>query len=510
MPSKADLQAAERQQTAAEDRLQDLTGKVKQLEQQCIAKRTDKGRLQGELDAARGRCEGAKKQRNSTQLELAALQEEMSKARQAIADRKTQLEAAGNLRDAAEAARGALQRTEDALKKVCLEIQGLQGPEARQAAETAQGGDLVAEQVPGPTPQIPESLETSGVLRETELWAMTNQGCLGSASLTASAATALSSGSGDHGAGGSAASASAADVPTELRVAVQSQAVLAALQRSLCIRATELREGLREWGFARAATGRTKDINHDMEKSTSQNQREKEAFNTERESLQADLLKENTLLQELRAVYEQAQKRCEEVRSKLASEQGVVTKMQGETSQRKTALDEASKKQDQERFELEEAESSIQTKQSQGEKHPAEAVWRLAAAEKLALQAEDQLRKTQIQFDQSKQELAQFQLAYGVLQDAHSKLVQELAVHEQAHQELKEDHSNLNIDLNALARHYMNLLPDLPGMQMPKSTAPVRVGNGVGSNAADPAIPSDPKSLDLGIADVQKMLSSLP
>merc|ERR1712232_361431 len=110
---------------------------------------------------------------------------------------------------------------------------------------------------------------------------------------------------------------------------------------------------------------------------------------------------------------------------------------------------------------------------------PAEAAWRGAAAEKLALQSEDQLRKTQIQLEQSKQEFAQFHVAYSVLQEAHVKLESELQTHMEAHLRLKEDHANLNQDLNALARHYVDLLPDLPGMHMPKATAPMEVGAGI-------------------------------
>jgi len=299
------------------------------------------------------------------------------------------------------------------------------------------------------------------------------------------------------------------EVPAELRVAVQSQAVLGALQRSLCIRAAELREGLREWGFARAATRRTEEMNRDMAKSRELHKTDEQQLLTERSALQADVDQDSVRSRQLRDEQQKLFARTDERRSLLTETQEQVTRLQARSVQSRSALDESARLQDQEAFEFEEAERLIQTRQDQVQHQPAEAAWRSAAAEKLALQSEDQLRKTYIQVDQSKQEFAQFQVAYSALQEAHTNLLAELEAHVGAHKRLKEDHESLNLDLNALAKHYVGLSPDLPGLNLPEATAPVESGTGITAKVdGDPTLPSKPAFM--GLQEVHKLFGELP
>merc|ERR1712232_53144 len=195
------------------------------------------------------------------------------------------------------------------------------------------------------------------MVSEDDLWAMNSQGLATSSNAAEGASSSPS-------------------IPTELRVAVQSQAVLGALQRSLCIRAAELREGLREWGFARAATGRTEEVNRDMEKSQELNQKEKQEFSAERITLQADIDRDFVESTQLRVEQEQLRARIDESRSKLVEAQELVATLQARASQSRSALEDAIRMQDQEAFDLEEAEKTIQAKQVHVSNQPAEAAWR--------------------------------------------------------------------------------------------------------------------------------------
>merc|ERR1712217_391715 len=79
--------------------------------------------------------------------------------------------------------------------------------------------------------------------------------------------------------------------------------------------------------------------------------------------------------------------------------------------------------------------------------------------------AEEQALAGSVQLEQAQKELFSFQQAHAALKGSNAALVNQLVAEEKCIEKLKYDHKKMNLDLNGLARHYMDALPLLPGLE---------------------------------------------
>merc|ERR1719491_1462752 len=133
---------------------------------------------------------------------------------------------------------------------------------------------------------------------------------------------------------------STAQVPAELRPSLQSQAALEALFRSLLVRAAELREGLRQWGFAQSTTERTKDLSNSLARSVGDNASEAATLQAEHSRLTAELKSDRDSHATLKLKTDELQQRHNSLQSELRSTTSCVREMEGQRQRDQNRLDE--------------------------------------------------------------------------------------------------------------------------------------------------------------------------
>jgi chromosome segregation ATPase len=455
--TKADLKEAERLQKETIDLIAQVKRDTETCSEDLAEKKTGKSRAVGELDAAKGRLQQSAHLRDRTKKDLEGRQAEVAALKQQIADAEANEQAENRDRMIAEAAKARLASTRESLRLVREEIEALESEEAKRAAIEAEGAELPTDVVPAPTPQVPP---LEGSLDFRQLWSMNSDGVVGS--------------EGTGTASDGSATGDLKQIPHELRVAFQSETVLAALQRTLCIRAAELREALRQWGFALLATRRTEELTREFEASTLDGHRQASDMATEFSKYAEDKIGDNRALSQLREDLGSHREALADCTASLRGEQASVIDQTARRDESKRVLDAASRELDQLSFEHAEMDKALETRRQLSERHPIESSRRSSAAEKLALQAEDQARKGLAQLAQTQRELVSFQAARASVLEFHMAMGDELEAKKRALEELREEHANLNLELNGLARYYLDQLPRLPGiMGMPSETAPV-------------------------------------
>lgn len=298
---------------------------------------------------------------------------------------------------------------------------------AKKAAREAAGGDIPENIVPPPTAEVPAS-EASGDLQA--LWVVAG-----------------------------ADSTSAAQVPEELRDALQSQAVLSALQRSLTVKATELRESLRQWGFAQGATKRTEELCTNLSGAIPASEAEAYRLEEERSRFVMEREADLTSLARLQAEHDSLRARHEASRSSLASASSGAAELEEQRDRSRTRLEEVAKAHGQQARDHEEAARQLEQLRAEDGQHSAEVARRRGAAERLVQRSREQANTAARELGQARQELASFKQAHVVLTEAHQVVLRDLDTERAAHGRLEEEHEALNVELNALARHYMDLLP---------------------------------------------------
>jgi len=323
-----------------------------------------------------------------------------------------------------------VEATWNAFDAVRKELSILGSDAAKNAALEAQGGELATTVVPPPVQPVSHE---SGLLGLSDLWS--------------DSTTPVDSFS----------------TPPEVRNALQSQAVIAALQRSLVVRAAEIREGLRQWGFARSATVRTEGhckslagVQSDATNQTTSLASERDGLTSEYHACGSDLAVRKETFETLQKCHDgmlkdlhEAQQRCEATRAR----RDTIRKELDELRHTHIRMD----------SEHDEAGGDVEEKKLALEQHPEEAAKRTEAAEKLVQNTRKQVERSMDQLEQARKELASFQQAYAVLQEAQKTLDSEIETVRASTDTLREDHEKLSDDLNALAKYYVESLPPMLG-----------------------------------------------
>lgn len=334
---------------------------------------------------------------------------------------------------AAQASKQRLDIVRVKLSAVREELRLLSGPAAKKAALDAAGADLPTDVVPAPTEEVPPPDDSVDM---EALW--------------------LESGADER---------SVPQVPVELRPSLQSQAALEALYRSLLVRAGELREGLRQWGFAQSTTERTKDLSASLARNVRDNGAEAASLRNEQDKLTHEFKADKESFETMRGKVDQLGQRHQETQTQLKNAAADTMRLEERRDIDQRKLDEVVIMCGKLKTAHNEAEDLLDKHYGEIAAHPAEADRRTAAAARLAERAREQVRKTEADVAQTQQEFTSFKQAFEVLKEAHEALKQDLETERETYEQLKEEHENLNNDLNALARHYLDLLPKgLPGI----------------------------------------------
>jgi len=329
------------------------------------------------------------------------------------------------------AAHSGLLAARSLLSQVRTELEALSSEQAKKAALEAGGGDLPSDIVPEPTPQAAGSPGIQG------LW---NEGGLGGED---------------------------PKVSDEIRNAFQSQVVLNALQRSLSVRAAEIREGLRQLGFASSATSRTRELCSLAEKNHGDNLTKASLLDQEQQNLTEERKTDNITLVNLKEEHGVLQQRQAKLLGELNQMNENLIEIQVEHHAARELFEMAEQSKLELQLEFEDAERELESQTTALNEHPGEADRRLTAMKRLAQRAEEQAQRTLGDLEQTQLQLITFQQAHRHLQDAHRILTQHMDVQKEAHQNLKDEHEKMNLDLGALARNYLAELPPLPGAVHP-------------------------------------------
>jgi len=467
--SKAELQAQERRAGDLQLQVKGIEGDVERclrvLEERKAERtkandvmrawRTERTQLQQAADEVRDTAEQCRLTRQALAVEL----EE--------SDRKEQEERASL--EVVRAAHSGFLAARSLLSQVRTELEVLSSEQAKKAALEAGGGDLPSDIVPEPTPQAKGSPGIQG------LW---NEGGLSSDETKES---------------------------DDIRNAFQTQVVLNALQRSLAVRAAEIREGLRQLGFARSATCRTQELCNLAERNHGENLTKASSLDQEQQELTKEETTDTATLSNLKQEHGMLQERQATLLNELNQTTETLSEMQAEHHAARELLEMAEQSKLELQLEFEDAERELQSQQTALNEHPGEADRRLTAMKRLAQRAEEQAQKTLRDLEQTQLQLITFQQAHRHLQDAHQILQQHMDVQNEAHQNLKDEHEKMNLDLGALARNYLAELPPLPG-----TVHPSKPGSPGSVSVASPPSPPARRGSIPGSAVATKEMLSVP
>mmetsp|Transcript_33385 Transcript_33385/g.92191 ORF Transcript_33385/g.92191 Transcript_33385/m.92191 type:complete len:467 (-) Transcript_33385:87-1487(-) len=433
--SKIELHDRERELSDADERIKQLKSvEIPQAQSDVVDRKTLRMRYQGELSGFRDQRTKAVQSQDHLKRELEFVGKEKEHYAKVLEDIDAQGHSERHVQTAAEAVHDHIGRTVADLRAVHDEIMMLASDAARQAALAFAGGDLPEEAVPPPVKQVP--LERNYI---EQLW---------------------------KGQAGIDMGEAKDSVTREVQVSLQSQAVLAALQRSLCICAADLREGLRQWSFARNATARTAEMNSGFAMSTAESDSQRDELVLKREQLVKGQCEDALALRDLQEEHSELQNRHRQLVQELSQESDGVEQLKAQRLRVLAAIDETTRSHDTLKFDYAEVCRSLEATRIELQNVPLESARRMNAAEKLALQSEEQARRSSMQLEHTQQELSSFTNAHNTLRADHTTLGHELEALQRARAELKDDHEILGQDLNALAQHYMALLPDLPGLEL--------------------------------------------
>mmetsp|Transcript_70270 Transcript_70270/g.121775 ORF Transcript_70270/g.121775 Transcript_70270/m.121775 type:complete len:462 (+) Transcript_70270:116-1501(+) len=425
--SKAQVAIAEQQHHELEERLNLSKAEVQKQQRVKYEHQVAKDQITDELK----RTESfVITRRSECSLKVSTLQQLAREKKLLESELKESDEALRKEQAALKAAQVAKQRLDEVrfkLRAVREELRLLSSAEAKKAAAEAAGADLPTDVVPAPTEEVAPSDEAVDM---HALWVATGAGDVGKA-----------------------------QVPAELRPSMQSQAALEALYRSLLVRAGELREGLRQWGFAQHTTERTKELSTALARSVADNSNEAVSLKAEHSRLASECKADREASAAMSSKVDELQKRHSDSKAHLANQTAAVKQLEAQRESDQRKLEQAKAEHGNLTRSHKEAEELLEKCHAEIAAHPAEAERRTAAAGRLAERAREQVKKTQLDCSQTKQELASFKQAFEVLKEAHEALKRDLEGEREAHDQLRDEHDNLNTDLNALARHYLDLLP---------------------------------------------------
>jgi len=251
----------------------------------------------------------------------------------------------------------------------------------------------------------------------------------------------------------------------DLRQALQSQAVIAALQRSLAVRAAEMREGLRQWGFACSATARTQELCKVLESSLDDAKQQANKFTKEAAEKLRERSEEASNVQRSKQEVGNQQQLHTRLLEQLSTLQQRSVALQKERDEKTNEAETCERGYDQRMYEHSQAERELETSRAALAEHPAEAERRLTAQKRLVQMANDQLQRSTIQLQQTQAQLSSFQQSHQAVAQSHHALADALGTEKVAFESLRGDHGRMHLELESLARHYVAALPPLPGLE---------------------------------------------
>mmetsp|Transcript_2393 Transcript_2393/g.5086 ORF Transcript_2393/g.5086 Transcript_2393/m.5086 type:complete len:484 (+) Transcript_2393:70-1521(+) len=246
-----------------------------------------------------------------------------------------------------------------------------------------------------------------------------------------------------------------------LEQAKESRAVLAALLRSLTGHSQQLREGLKQWGFARHMNIHTEGLIQKLEATGEESARELSRLQEERQALDGEC---KVLLSSKEAASRDAKElnsRHETGKLTLNNVDETYGKMQDSFRRQKATLEEAKRLHERLTLQHSELERELAAKSNELQGYPAEAAKRSSAASKLAENMQAQAQKVVGELNLVQQEFISLQQAHATLRQAHATVQIELEDERQAYQDLRDSHDMLNRELSALAKHYTEALAAL-------------------------------------------------
>lgn len=418
--SKAQLQEAEAQLQRLQGEAKAKSAQVEQTKADLVRLKSAQDRLSAELDEERSQTMRLVAARDVEEESHAEKMKELDQLRAEAAGAAKALKAERDSLAVAEEAQKALQQGWEGLRAVRDELVALGSDAAKEAALSCAGADLPTEVVPAPTPQL-----------------------------------------------GSEAGVAVADAEAseEVQRVLQAKAVITVLQHSLIVRAAELREGLRQWSFASTANTRTQDLCDALEKSKADAQEQTQALQLERVQVEVEC---KALTQEHSSrsgSYRDLESRHTEHSQELVESQAATKEKQAAHVAISDSLDSLERAHRRLKYEHDEACLTLTSQEKALDGHPAEEQRRLSAAVQLVAKAEEQVRRSHDELRQARQELKSFQQAHAVLKEANASLQEELDMERATTARLSGEREMLSMDLNALARHYLDALPPLPGLE---------------------------------------------
>jgi len=402
MPSKQ-LEAAAQELSSAEQRKRAAAAEVDQARSELERRRAERDSKVALLEA-RAVVERARAERDRLAAELQEHQQRLAEQQQVPS-----LRIVRGLRDAAQLS-----------ARLRSEVELLAGAAAREAALEAAGGELPSSVVPEPTPLATSALDSQQPDAELE---------------------------------------------PALADAARSQAAAAAAQRSVVVQAAEIREGLRQWGLARAACARV-------------NAARGELAEAKRSSADRDA----QARAECRALLEERQERQRDVAA-LAADVEARRRQHGRLVERRRAVEDhleelrtshvSASRQSEEALRRK-AQVSVESAQAGEElesallalrEHEAEASRRRSAARTLTQRAADQVDRGMAELLQTQRQLISFRQAHAALREALKTTTQQLEWEREYEQSLKADHEITNLSLEALASGYLEALHEIAGVE---------------------------------------------
>jgi len=452
MSTAEKLAATERELSARQGQLQTLEDNVTTLKKQHALRRDVQAEADAENQTARARKVTLHSVGDDARGTLEQCRREQEELKKELESCEEVLLAETSELDSTTAARKGLEEAWSSLSAVRAELEALAGEPAKKAALEAAGGELPTDIVPASAPEVDEA-------SCSKLW--------------------------------SDAEASHKEMSDDLRQALQSQAVIAALQRSLAVRASEMREGLRQWGFASSATVRTEELCKVLEGTQVDNLQKVRTFREELQKLLADQKVDTATLAGHQKEHVAQQQLHTKLLEQLASTRERAGRLQEERDVLTDETDVTERQHEQLNYDHNEAEKELEVRRAALAEHPVEAERRLAAQKRLAEMAHDQAQRSLVTLQQTQEQVISFQQAHQVVQETHAALGDGLLAEKAYLESLRGEHDMMHLELEALARHYIAALPPLPGVgrfadkPMPNSPAALGVSSDAGFITGD-------------------------
>jgi len=250
------------------------------------------------------------------------------------------------------------------------------------------------------------------------------------------------------------------DDPMQLRVGLQAQAVLAVLQQSLTVCAAQLREALRQWAFTQNASVQVHRHSTALCEKIAVTEKRIESVILDHEQRTKECEDVTRSLEKAKAEDQELQKKHEALLNNVQFAREEVAKLQEKGNTARMAVNEMKMSCEMMTNANEEVRQKHSAKEALLEAHPAEAVRRLTAAERLMHKAQEQAARTLAELEDIKEEQASFEKAHEVLVKDHADVLSQLEKEKSLQESLVDGRTLMNHELVALAQHYVAVMPD--------------------------------------------------